>query len=99
MLKSVNKRASDILKQLKTPNNDLIPQIVYIGKNSANQWWIYETYFKEGIPSDSKTYYIDDAKEYQDYLDKLEQMQKQNTSILIKIADTIDEFKEWLSDY
>ena len=68
MLKSVNKRASDILKQLKTPNNDLIPQIVYIGKNSANQWWIYETYFKEGIPSDSKTYYIDDAKEYQDYL-------------------------------
>ena len=95
----LDKRVSNILKQLKTPNNALIPQIVYVGKNNTNQWWIYELYFKEGIPSDSKTYYIDDAKEYQDYLDKLEQMQKQNNSILIEFADTIDEFKEWLSDY
>ena len=77
MHKVLDKRVSDILNQLKASNN-VIPQIVLIGKDtsdadSKNRWVISETYYINGKYSNKKVY----VDEYKTYLDKLNQMQKQ----------------------
>ena len=90
MHKVLDKRVSNILKQLKASNN-LIPQIVLIGKNksdadSKNRWVISETYYISGKYSNKKMY----VDEYKTYLDKLNEMQKQikdNKTAVVIIDD------------